>query len=217
MRLIMLGAPGTGKGTQGKILGSHYKIPNISTGDILRSAIENGTELGKQAKEFMDKGELVPDDLMIDLIEQRLLEKDCVNGFILDGFPRTVKQAESLEKYCERSKNCIDIVLGLELDENIIVKRLSSRRVCRNCGKDYNLISDPPPANKKCVICGGKIIQRADDTEATVRNRLNIYHEKTKPLQDYYQKSNKLKIFNSDGKIEDIQKEIRLFLDEFVK
>ena len=216
MRLIMLGAPGTGKGTQGKILSSHYKIPNISTGDILRSAIENDTVLGRHAKQFMDKGELVPDNLMIGLIEDRLLEDDCVQGFILDGFPRTVAQAEALDEYFERSGNKLDFVIGLFLAEDEIVTRLTSRRVCRKCGSDYNIITNPPPSNNKCTICGGEVIQRADDTEATVRNRLKVYYEKTKPLQEYYQKIDKLKIFNSAGQIDDIQKEIRLFLDEAV-
>ncbi len=214
MRLIMLGAPGTGKGTQGKILSAYYGIPNISTGDILRSAIEKGTELGQQAEQYMDKGELVPDGLMIGLIEERLLDDDCKNGFILDGFPRTVKQAIALDRHCQQNKNCVDFVIGLELDENKIVKRLTSRRVCRTCGKDYNLVTNPPPSDNKCVVCGGEIVQRADDTEATVRNRLKVYHEKTKPLQEYYQKKGKLKIFNSDGKIDEIQREIRVFLDE---
>ncbi|MFZ5515750.1 MAG: adenylate kinase [Candidatus Zhuqueibacterota bacterium] len=217
MILIMLGAPGTGKGTQGKILGSHYRIPNISTGDILRTAIENDTDLGKQAKQFMDKGELVPDDVMIGMIDERLLEPDCKNGFILDGFPRTVAQAQALDKYFQRSGKKLDAVIGLELSEDKIVARLTSRRVCRKCGKDYNVVTDPPPANNRCIMCGGVVIQRADDNEKTVRNRLNVYYEKTRPLQDYYQKINKLHLFHSDGAIEDIQRDIRMFLDNAVK
>jgi len=217
MILIMLGAPGTGKGTQGKILSSHYRIPNISTGDILRTAIENDTELGKQAKQFMDKGELVPDDVMIGMIDARLMESDCKIGFILDGFPRTVAQAQALDKYFKRSGKKLDAVIGLELSEEKIVARLTSRRVCRKCGKDYNVVTDPPPDDSRCIMCGGVVIQRADDNEKTVRNRLKVYYEKTKPLHDYYQRINKLRLFPSDGTIEDIQSDIRAFLDSVVE
>jgi len=213
MKLIMLGAPGVGKGTQGKLLSAHYNIPNISTGDILRTAIEQGTELGTKAKNYMNKGELVPDDVMIGLIKQRLQEDDCETGFILDGFPRTVDQAIALDEYLENVNKPIDYIIALELAENKIVKRLTSRRVCRNCGKDYNIITNPPPAENKCIVCGDEIIQRSDDTEETVLTRLKVYDEKTKPLKTYFQEKGKLKIFQADGSIEDIQIIIKSFLD----
>jgi len=213
MRLIMLGPPGVGKGTQGKLLGSHYKIPNISTGDILRSAIEQATPLGEQAKRFMDKGELVPDDVMIGLIQQRLQQPDCDNGFILDGFPRTVRQAIALDEFLNQINRPIDAVIGLELADGEIIKRLTSRRVCRQCGKDYNIITNPPPPDNKCTVCGGEIIQRSDDSEATVRKRLEVYRQKTAPLKAYFRDQGKLQQFQADGSIEDIQQNIRSYLD----
>jgi adenylate kinase len=213
MQLIMLGAPGVGKGTQGKMLSDYYKIPNISTGDILRIAIEQGTELGTRAKIYMDKGELVPDDVMIDLIKQRLQQHDCENGFILDGFPRTVQQAVALDDYLKKITKEIDFVITLELAEAKIVERLTSRRVCRSCGKDYNIITNPPPADHRCAECGGEIIPRSDDKEETVLNRLTVYQEKTKPLKAYFQEKGKVRIFQAEGSIADIQNNIRSFLD----
>ena len=213
MRLIILGAPGVGKGTQGKMLGASYQIPNISTGDILRTAIEQKTELGTKAKEFMEKGELVPDDIMIGLIQHRLQFDDCENGFILDGFPRTVKQAVALDGYLQSVNKNINYVIALEVAEKKVIERLTSRRVCRNCGKDYNLITNPPPSNNRCSLCQGKIIQRSDDTKETVQNRLKVYQGKTKPLKEYFQKQGKLIILNGEGSIEQIQTRIRSFLD----
>lgn len=213
MQLIMLGAPGVGKGTQGRLLSEHYKIPNISTGDILRTAIEQGTVLGTRAKSYMDRGELVPDNIMIDLIKQRLLQDDCENGFILDGFPRTVAQASALDAYLKEINKEIDYIITLELTQQKIVERLTSRRVCRSCGKDYNMISNPPPADGKCESCGGEIIQRSDDTADTVLKRLAVYDEKTKPLKLYYEQKGKLKIVQSDGLVAEIQHNIRSFLD----
>ncbi len=213
MRLIILGAPGVGKGTQGKLLGVHYKIPNISTGDILRTAIEQETELGKKAKTYMDNGELVSDDVMIGLIKQRLQQDDCEDGFILDGFPRTIDQAISLDEYLENINKEIDYIIALRLAENKIIERLTRRRVCRNCGKDYNIISNPPPSDNRCEVCGGEIIQRSDDTEETVLNRLKVYKQKTEPLNAYFQKKGKLKVFNAEASIEQIQTRIRSFLD----
>jgi len=213
MQLIMLGAPGVGKGTQGKLLSVHYNIPNISTGDILREAIKQGSELGTKAKSYIDKGELVPDSVMIGLIKQRLQEDDCKNGFILDGFPRTVEQAKALDEYLEQVKKQIGHVIALELPESKIVERLTSRRLCRNCSKDYNIITNPPPVGNRCSTCGGEIIQRSDDTEQTVLKRLAVYEEKTKPLKAYFKKKSKLKIFEADGSIEQIQNTIKSFLD----
>ena len=217
MQLIMLGAPGVGKGTQGKLLSIHYNIPNISTGDILRRAIEKGTELGIKAKAVMDKGELVPDTIMIDLIKERLLEDDCKAGFILDGFPRTVQQAAALDEYLKQIDKEIDFIIALDLEEAKIVERLTSRRVCRNCGKDYNLIGNAPPDNNRCTACGGEIIQRSDDTEPTVRKRLKVYEEKTKPLRAYYQQKGQLKVFHAEGAVAKIQNDIKSFLDTEIK
>ncbi len=213
MQLIMLGAPGVGKGTQGKMLSAHYGIPNISTGDILRDAITRGTELAARTKSYMDKGELVPDKLMIDLIKQRLLEPDCNRGFILDGFPRTVQQAVALDNYLKKIKKDIDFVITLELADAKIVERLTSRRVCQSCGKDYNIITNPPPQDHRCIECGGEIVQRSDDKQETVLNRLAVYQQKTKPLKAYYQENGKVKIFQAEGSISEIQNNIRSFLD----
>jgi adenylate kinase len=217
MQLILLGAPGVGKGTQGKLLSIHYNIPNISTGDILRRAIEKGTELGIKAKTVMDKGELVPDAIMIDLIKERLLEDDCKAGFILDGFPRTVQQAAALDEYLKQIDKEIDFVIALDLSEDKIVERLTSRRVCRNCGKDYNLIGNAPPNDNRCIVCGSEIIQRSDDTEPTVRKRLKVYEEKTKPLRAYYQQKGQLKVFHAEGAVAKIQNDIKSFLDAEIK
>jgi len=213
MQLIMLGAPGVGKGTQGKLLSVHYNIPNISTGDILRGAIERGTDLGTTAKSFMDKGELVPDEVMIGLIKQRLQEDDCKNGFILDGFPRTVEQAKALDEYLEQIEKPVNHAIALELSKAKIVERLTSRRLCRNCSKDFNIITNPPPAGNRCDVCGGEIIQRSDDTEHTVLNRLAVYEEKTKPLKAYFEKKSILVIFEADGSVQKIQNTIKSFLD----
>ncbi len=212
MILILLGAPGTGKGTQGKIIGESFKIPNISTGEILRSAIEKKTQVGAEAQAFMNKGELVPDDVMIRLIRDRLAEDDCQSGFILDGFPRTVKQAEALDELFHESGLKLDYAVGLELENEKIIKRLTSRRLCKACGKDYNVISNPPQKEKECDDCGGEIIQRSDDTKETVSNRLSVYDEKTKPLKEYFQSKGKLKTFDADGTVEEINKKILNFL-----
>jgi len=212
MILIMLGAPGTGKGTQGKLISTHFEIPNISTGDILRSAISNNTQVGIEAKSYIDNGELVPDDVMISLIKDRLKNDDCINGFILDGFPRTVKQAKALDQFFYENKLKLDFVISLELDQDKIIERLTSRRLCNNCGKDYNIITNPPPENNKCEVCGGEIIQRSDDTEETVTNRLAVYKEKTKPLKEYFEKSGKLQNFDSNGTVDEIYSKIIKFL-----
>ncbi len=214
MILILIGAPGTGKGTQGKLLSAHFNIPNISTGDILRDAIEKNTALGLKAKTMMDQGMLIPDNVMIGIIEERLVREDCKNGFILDGFPRTINQAIALDKIFEKTQLTLDFVIGFELNNEEILKRLTSRRVCRVCGKDYNILTNPPPKNNRCEKCGGEIIQRSDDTEDTVKNRLEVYEEKTKPVKDYYQKKGKLKVFNAAGSVDDIQLQLVRFLRE---
>lgn len=180
MKIILLGPPGSGKGTQAKMMINYYGIPQISAGDILRANVAEKTELGKKAKGFMDKGALVPDNLVIDMIKERLQKNDCKNGFILDGFPRTINQAEKLGKFQE-----IDKVIELKARDEIIVKRLSSRRQCKNCGAIYGT-DIKPKKNGICDKCNGELYQRDDDKEEAIRNRLKVYHSQTKPLTDYY-------------------------------
>jgi len=213
MKLVMLGAPGTGKGTQGVRISKDLNIPNISTGDILRKAVSEETKLGIEAKQYMDQGKLVPDELIIGIVDERIREKDCENGFILDGFPRTVPQAQALDEILKATNDNIDFVLELVVGREQLVKRLTSRRVCESCGKVYNVISNPPPADSKCEACGGNIIQRSDDSEETVVNRLKIYEEKTKPLKEYYTAQDKLKEFDGNGTVEDVERSIREFLE----
>jgi len=208
MRLIFLGAPGTGKGTQGKILAQAKGWPHISTGDILRAAVAQKTALGLQAQSYMDSGQLVPDSLMNDLVGERLTQADCANGFILDGFPRTINQAEALDDFLKRHHQSIDKVVAFEVESEILIRRLTSRRLCRKCGKDYNLISNPPPADGKCSVCGGEIYQRDDDNEATVRNRLEVYHAQTAPLMNYYREQRKLVSINANQDIAAVQASI---------
>jgi len=213
MKLIMLGAPGSGKGTQGKKIAAYMNIPNISTGDILRKALSDKTTLGIEAKKYMENGELVPDDVMIGIVRERIKEADCDNGFILDGFPRTVPQAEALDRMLAESGEKLDYVLDLDVSRNELVERLTSRRVCRNCGRDYNMITNPPPDDMICEQCGGEIWQRADDTVETVVNRLDVYDQKTKPLRKHYQNQGKLSLFDGNGTIDEVHDSIREFLD----
>jgi len=204
MQTIFLGAPGCGKGTQAAVLAEQFSIPQISTGDILRKAVKDGTELGKKAKAIMDAGGLVSDDIIIDLIKERLTQPDCSKGYILDGFPRTIIQAENLDKLLG-SKSPIKAVIYFDVQEDEIVKRLTSRRTCSSCGYNYNMFTDPPPANMECKFCGGKVIQRDDDKEATVRNRLVVYKEKTEPLKNYYEKQNKLIVIDGSRSVEQVR------------
>jgi len=201
MRLILLGAPGTGKGTQASLLAASLGIPKISTGDILREAVAKGTELGRKVKSYIDAGELVPDEVMIDLVRERLREPDCAQGFILDGFPRTVPQAEQLDGTLKEQSKRIDRVIQLEVSREEILQRLTNRYLCRNCGKDYNAAKNPPPAEMKCTVCGGEITQRSDDTEATVRRRLEVYERQTTPLREYFAQQGKLVIIHGQGSI----------------
>lgn len=213
MIVVFLGAPGTGKGTQGKIFSKSRGLAHISTGDILRNSVKNQTELGMKAKSYMDSGQLVPDSLMIDLIAERLKEPDCDKGFILDGFPRTLKQAQSLDQYLNENHLKIDKVVSLEVDADALVKRLTSRRLCRNCGRDYNLITNPPPADNKCIICGGEIYQRDDDKEATILNRLKVYAQQTQPLVDYYTNQGKIASIDANQDIKAVQNQIEQIFD----
>ncbi len=206
MRIIFLGAPGTGKGTQALYFSKMYSIPQISTGEILRDAVKKGTELGKKAKSIMDAGDLVPDDIILQLIRDRLSQQDCKNGYILDGFPRTISQAEGLERILK--DNAIEAVIYFDIDQNAVVSRLTSRRVCSKCGYNHNLITDPPEADNICRRCGGKVIQRDDDKEETVRNRLQVYEKNTAPLVDYYEKKGNLYKIDANGAIDDVRAEI---------
>jgi len=205
----MLGAPGAGKGTQAKKIEQEFKLPQISTGDIFRTAIKNGTEMGKLAKTFIDKGELVPDDVVVGIVKNRLEEKDCLKGFILDGFPRTVVQAESLDKELKKKNIKIDFVINVEVDDKIVIERISSRRTCKSCGAIFSSITDKIE-NGKCLKCGGELFLRDDDKVETIKNRLDVYYKQTQPLIEYYKKTGVMKCVNGlqeAGKVfEDIKK-----------
>ncbi|MCX7998873.1 MAG: adenylate kinase [Leptospiraceae bacterium] len=197
MNLILLGAPGAGKGTQAKLIIEKYKIPQISTGDMLREAVAKGTELGKKAKEFMSQGKLVPDEVVIGIVRERLRQKDCEKGFILDGFPRTIAQAEALDRIMTELGKKIDAVININVPEDEVVRRIVNRRICKKCGAIYHLIYDPPKKNGFCDKCGGEVYQREDDKESVVRERFAIYKKSTEPLIDYYK--NKGILHDVDG------------------
>lgn len=199
MNLVLMGPPGAGKGTQGEILSKRLGIDTISTGVMLRSAIKEGTEVGKLAEQYINDGKLVPDDVIVAIVKERLSQPDCAKGFILDGFPRTIAQADALTK----SGVKIDKVLSLEVEDEKIVSRLSSRRECSKCGTPYNVISNKPAVEGKCDKCGGDLIQRADDNPETIQNRLNVYHDQTEPIKDYYAKAGLLVTAMGEEKLED--------------
>ena len=189
LRTILLGPPGAGKGTQAVKIVEKYGIPHISTGDIFRENIKNGTELGKKAQEYMNRGELVPDDLVIEIATDRLLKDDCKNGFLLDGFPRTVYQAENLDEFLAAHGGKIDKVLDIAVGKDELITRLTGRRVCKACGASFHVVNIPPKKEGVCDYCGGELIQRADDNLETVTNRIDVYEAQTKPLIDYYEKA----------------------------
>ncbi len=199
MRLILLGAPGAGKGTQSKRLVEAYGIPQVSTGDMLREAVRNETQLGIEAKSFMDKGELVPDSVVIGIIEERLKENDCGKGFILDGFPRTVIQADALKKTLDGLGRNIEHVVNLSVDNAELVERLTGRRLCKTCGSGFHVAFAPPKAEGVCDECGGELYQRDDDREETIRERLRVYENQTASLIDYYKKEGSLSIVEGTG------------------
>ena len=203
MRIIMLGAPGAGKGTQAKKIAAKYSIPHISTGDIFRANIKNGTELGKKAKTYMDQGLLVPDELVVDLVVDRVNQEDCSKGYVLDGFPRTIPQAEALDKALTEMGQSIDYAINVEVPDENIVQRMSGRRACVNCGATYHIVYAPTKIENVCDTCQGELILRDDDKPETVQKRLNVYHEQTQPLIDYYTQEEKL--VEVDGTI-DIEK-----------
>ena len=198
MKLILLGAPGAGKGTQAEIISEKYNIPTISTGNIIRAALKNGTEMGLKAKSYIDAGELVPDDVVIGIIKERLAESDCANGYILDGFPRTIPQAEALDEMGFG----IDAALSIEVADSEIVKRMSGRRVCEKCGASYHIVAIPPKAEGICDVCGAALVQRADDAPETVKSRLEVYHRETEPLKAYYAERGNLKEVPNQATVE---------------
>lgn len=199
MNLILLGPPGAGKGTQATRIVEKYKVPHISTGDIFRENIKNNTPLGQKAQEYMNKGELVPDQLVVDIALDRLGEDDCKNGFLLDGFPRTVFQADALDKFLKDQGKGIDLVINIEVEDKMLIERLDARRVCPTCAATYNVIGMPPKKEGICDKCNDTLIQRKDDKKETVGNRIKVYHEKTSPLIDYYKEKGLIKDF--DGMI----------------
>ena len=198
MKLILLGAPGAGKGTQAEIISKKLNIPTISTGNILRAAVKNGTPVGLKAKEYMDAGKLVPDDVIIGVINERLAEPDCANGFILDGVPRTIAQAEAMEK----AGINFDAVVSIEVADEVIMERMSGRRVCESCGASYHLVAVPPKVAGVCDSCGGKLVQRKDDAPETVKDRLAVYHKETEPLKDFYAQRGLLKSVENQPSVE---------------
>ncbi|MDD7643178.1 MAG: adenylate kinase [bacterium] len=193
MKIIMLGAPGAGKGTQAKQIAGKYSIPHISTGDIFRANIKNGTELGKKAKEYMDQGLLVPDELTCDLVMDRIQQDDCKNGFVLDGFPRTIPQAEALDAALTKIGEKMDYAIDVDVPDENIVNRMSGRRACLDCGATYHIVSLPPKTEGKCDHCGSDLVLRDDDKPETVQKRLTVYHDQTQPLIDYYKNQGILK------------------------
>ena len=199
MNIILLGAPGAGKGTQAAVICEHLSIPTISTGNIIREALKNGTEMGLKAKSFMDSGKLVPDEVVIGIIEERLKNDDCKSGFILDGFPRTIPQAEALDKM----GIVIDKAISIEVADEVIASRLSGRRVCEKCGRPYHIVDLKPKVEGVCDDCAGTLVQRKDDHIDTIKARLEIYHNETEPLKDYYKAQGKLFIVEGQDKVED--------------
>ncbi len=208
MNLILLGPPGAGKGTQAKILIKQFGIPQISTGDILRGAVKEETPMGIKAKGFMDAGALVPDEVVVGIVEERLAKPDCSKGFILDGFPRTVVQADALKKTLAGMGKKIEHVVAITVDKEELLERITGRRTCRQCGKGFHIAFDPPKQNGKCDECGGELYQRDDDSEETMRKRLDVYERQTAPLIAYYGNESLLRTVNGTGSIEEIQKNI---------
>lgn len=192
LKIVLLGPPGAGKGTQAKLISEKYSIPHISTGDIFRKNISEKTKLGIEAKKYIDNGQLVPDQVTIDIVKDRLTKDDCKEGFLLDGFPRTVKQAEALDEFLNENHNKIDAALLIDVEEKFILERMTGRRVCPSCGASYHIKFNPPKVEGKCDACNSDLIQRKDDTEVTVKERLDVYNKQTQPLIDYYKNQDAL-------------------------
>jgi len=208
MKLILLGPPGAGKGTQATMLTEKFGIPQISTGDILRAAVKEGTPMGLKAKSFMDAGGLVPDEVVIGIVKERLQKPDCDTGFILDGFPRTVPQADALSDNLKDLGKELDAVVSLEVDVEALVERLTGRRTCKECGRGFHISFDPPKVDAVCDVCGGELIQRDDDKEETIRKRLDVYNEQTSPLVDYYADAGLLQALDGMQQIDVVQKQM---------
>jgi len=208
MKLVLLGPPGAGKGTQAAMLVEKFRIPQISTGDMLRAAVRELTPMGIKAKEYMDAGGLVPDEVVIGIVRDRLQQADCESGFILDGFPRTVPQADALKQTLMGLGKPLDSAISLEVDTDALVERLTGRRTCEKCGKGFHLKFDPPGRDGRCSNCGGELVQRADDQEATIRNRMAVYQQQTAPLEDYYRRENLLTAIDGMAEIASVQQEI---------
>jgi adenylate kinase len=204
MKIIMLGAPGAGKGTQAKMIADKYQIPHISTGDIFRANIKNGTELGKEAKSYMDKGLLVPDELTVKILLDRVANKDCENGYVLDGFPRTIPQATVLEEALAKTGDKIDYAVNVDVPDENIIKRMSGRRACLKCGATYHIEHIPPKKDGVCDVCGEALVLRDDDKEETVKNRLEVYHKQTQPLIDFYSERGVLKVVDGTVDMKDV-------------
>ncbi|AIF42069.1 adenylate kinase [Virgibacillus sp. SK37] len=213
MNLILMGLPGAGKGTQAEKINDKYNIPHISTGDMFRLAIKEGTDLGKKAKEYMDQGALVPDEVTIGIVKERLSKADCKNGFLLDGFPRTIKQAEALQELLKELDTSIDYVIHVDVPEEKLVERLTGRRICPTCGATYHVIYNPPKVEGICDKDGSQLIQRDDDTAETVKNRLSVNMEQAKPLLDFYQNKGYLVTVNGDQEIDQVFKDIQSRID----
>ena len=207
MNLVLMGLPGAGKGTQAEKIVEKYGIPHISTGDMFRAAIKESTELGLQAKSFMDQGNLVPDEVTIGIVRERLSKEDCAEGFLLDGFPRTVAQAEELESILSDLNKKIDYVINIDVDQEFLMERLTGRRICKSCGSTYHLVFNPPAKDDVCDRCGGELYQRADDNAETVQNRLEVNQKQTKPLLDFYEDKGYLRNING-------QQDIRKVFDD---
>lgn len=214
MKIIMLGAPGAGKGTQAKQIAAKYSIPHISTGDIFRANIKNQTELGRKAKEYMDQGMLVPDELTLELIMDRFKNDDCKNGYVLDGFPRTIPQAEALTKALADQQDAIDYAINVDVPDEAIVSRMSGRRACINCGGTYHIKFNPTKKDGICDACGGELVLRDDDKPETVQKRLSVYHAQTQPLIDYYEKQGKLKEVDGTRDMNDVFEAIIKILED---
>ena len=214
MKIIMLGAPGAGKGTQADKICAKYNIPHISTGDIFRANIKNNTELGQKAKSYMDKGELVPDELVVDLVVDRIKADDCTNGYVLDGFPRTIPQAEALDAALAAINDKVDYAINVEVPDENIINRMSGRRACVACGATYHIVHIPTKVESVCDKCGAELILRDDDKPETVKNRLNVYHEQTQPLIDYYTAKNVLHEVDGTKAMEDVFSSIVSILGE---
>ncbi|MBQ9899564.1 MAG: adenylate kinase [Acholeplasmatales bacterium] len=212
MKLLIMGRPGAGKGTQAVNIREYYNIPHISTGDMFRAAIKNQTKLGMEAKGYMDKGALVPDEVTIGIVKERLLEDDCKKGFLLDGFPRTIAQAEALDAFLKENGIKLDAVLDVNVPAEILVRRMVGRRVCKTCGATFHVEFNPSKVEGVCDNCGSPLIQRADDTEATAKNRLSVYDNQTAPLLDFYKKQNILKTVNGDQPLDKVFDDIKSVL-----